>query len=415
MAVLPTKPTRNIVCACISLVVMTVLWHRIRAPLLQVGGLIASPPQHEDIPGGHAIVKFKNYKPAPLPKGFVKMNGVLVDTRVQAGRDAGIHSPELKTVPNVKSTASEDQKDNSPSTSKTYSGPKVAKVSMLYGSLTDSVYSVAMGTQEDHASLHDYPMHVMHHEIIPSCRGLPVDCNPVDAHGLGGMWNKELYLQSILASELVKPESERVDWVMWQDGDSLTVNPSIPLDIFLPPEDIAGADKVHMLGTKDGEGLNTGVFFLRVSPWSVRFLAACLAVSVTADADDDLGWSYDQSAMAKLLKENEEFKKGIVYQPRRWYNAYNIGDMYPSEQEEGERGPEEDVRGNVLNVHFPGMSGNDRVPVMVEWLRKLEEEDGWDKEVEETDLLVEVDEFWNDFEKTKVKQSVKDLRRARHS
>ena len=52
---------------------------------------------------------------------------------------------------------------------------------------------------------------------------------------------------------------------------------------------------------------------------------------------------------------------------------------------------------------------------MVEWLRKLEDEDGWDKEVEETGLVEEVDEFWTEFKKKKGRERVKDLRRAKHS
>ena len=429
MIKLQTKPTRNVICACLALAVMTLLWHRVRAPLEKVGGIIASPPQHEDLPGGHAIVKFKNYK--PLPHGFVNMNDALVDTRLWAGKDArirpgtprptsrltssGSERPKAQESPSFSASSSKPLQEPSRTVSNAKSpptqalhtaplNPKIAKVSMLYGSFIDPINIIAMNTQEDYASLHNYPMHIMRREIIPSCRGLPIKCNQRDAHGLAGMWNKELYLQSILTAELAKPDSERVDWLMWQDGDTLTVNPSIPLDVFLPRSDMPGADQIHMLATKDGEGLNSGVFFLRVSAWSVRFLTACLAVPMTASPDEDLGWSYDQSTMARLLGQDEQFKSGIVYQPRRWYNAYNIGDMYPPGRKEDQRGPEEEARGLVLNVHFPGMAGDQRGPVMEEWLQKLEEEEGWDKTLEETGLLEEVEAFWKNVNKGKVKE-----------
>ena len=435
---LQTRPTRNIIYACVGLIVMTLLWHRVRAPLEQAGGLIASPPQHEDHPEGHAIVKFKNIK--KLPKGIVNMNGMLVDTRLQPGADARVYSeaqknPHTRLSPHgsehlagqvsspVDATRPKRlQKPSQPAPSKKPLSitspstpspkPKIAKVSMLSDSLTSSIYDSAIRTQENHASLHNYPIHIMRHEIMPSCRGLPVKCNPRDAHSLAGKWNRELYLQSILITELTKPDSERVEWLIWQDGDSITVNPSIPLEIFLPPSDLIEAENIHLIATKDDAGLSTGVFFLRVSPWSVRFLTTCLAVPVTASPDESLGWSYDQSTMAILLEEDEEFKSGVLWQPRRWYNAYGVEDIYAPGQR-AEYDPEaKEGSGKVLNVHFPGMSGDQRAPAMAEWLQRLEEEDGWDAAIEETGLLEEVEDFWNSLEKTR-REETKELRKAK--
>ena len=422
------KPLRNLICACVTLIMMTFLWHRMREPMVKTGGLIASPPQYEDHPDGPAIVKFKNIK--KTPQNMFSMNDVLLATSHQHGKDPSLHSEALN-IPSTNiglprpghliSKPEQPRKQSQPPPNekppstpmKANSSPKgkIAKVSMLTSSLFDYVYENAMQIQKDHALHHKNPIHVMSNEIIPSCRGLPAKCNPHDAHTLAGHWNKVLYLHSILIAEFAKPATERVDWLMWQDSDSITVNPSIPLDIFLPPSDMKEAVNVHMLATKDDAGLNSGVFFLRVSPWSVRFLTTCLAVSVTASPYEDLGWSYDQTAMARLLEEDEEFKRGVVWQPRKWYNAYGTEEIYGlGENMEYDPDAGKD-RGRVLNMHFPGMSDDHRIPLMEEWLQRLEDEGGWDVPPMESGLLEEIEDFWSDL----TQMDAKELRRAKLS
>lgn len=48
----------------------------------------------------------------------------------------------------------------------------------------------------------------------------------------------------------------------WQDGDIVVMNPNIPLDIFLPPEDFPD---VELIIANDFAGLNTGFFMLKVN------------------------------------------------------------------------------------------------------------------------------------------------------
>lgn len=417
------RPLRGMICASVALITMIFLWHRMRGPMEEVGGLIASPPQHEDHPDGHAIVKFKDFK--KMPNGVADVDNILVDASVQRGKDVrkydeGPHNPLSHMRPSrpehLISQVSSPKDASSLEGSRKHSQPlpiakpasaplssssspnqKVAKVSMLHGSLAKSIFHSAMLTQDNHASLHDYPIYIMRNEIVPSCRGLPAKCNPQDAHSLAGNWNKELYLQSILITELAKPDSERVDWLMWQDSDSIIVNPSIPLNIFLPPNGIAEAQNVHLVATKDDAEINTGVFFLRVSSWSVRFLTTCLAVPVTASPYEDLGWSYDQITMATLLEEDDEFKSGVVRQPRRWYNAYGTEEAYAPGEHTEYHGPQVNGgKGKVLNMHFPGMSNEQRMPLIRKWLQRLEEETGWDAPPEETGLRDEIEEFWKD-------------------
>ncbi len=53
------------------------------------------------------------------------------------------------------------------------------------------------------------------------------------------------------------------------------MNPSISLDIFIPPS--PEFSYINLLYTHDRNGLNNGVFLLRVNDWSVRLLSAVIA------------------------------------------------------------------------------------------------------------------------------------------
>lgn len=85
----------------------------------------------------------------------------------------------------------------------------------------------------------------------------------------------------------------------WFDGDIVLMNPKIPLEIFLPPED--GWSHIHALVTNDHRGLNNGVFFLRVHEWSVWMMTACLGTEIF-DPDIELEFG-DQSAMGMWVKK----------------------------------------------------------------------------------------------------------------
>ncbi|KAF7172144.1 hypothetical protein CNMCM5623_004398 [Aspergillus felis] len=67
---------------------------------------------------------------------------------------------------------------------------------------------------------------------------------------------------------------ERVDWLMWVDADSIILNGAIPAEIFLSPSDL---DNVHLVATKDHNGLNAGVIFLHVHPLTINMIIESLA------------------------------------------------------------------------------------------------------------------------------------------
>ena len=99
----------------------------------------------------------------------------------------------------------------------------------------------------------------------------------------------------------------------------------------------------HFLTTRDWNGLNTGIFFIRVHEWSLNFLEESRDFRINHPSVE-LSVNGDQDAMAWLADpaHTGQFYKNVLYQPRNWYNSYQT-----SEEWEGREG-------NLL-VHFPGL------------------------------------------------------------
>jgi hypothetical protein len=85
--------------------------------------------------------------------------------------------------------------------------------------------------------------------------------------------------------------------------------------------------------------------------------------------------------MRNLLGE-DDFIKGAVYVPARWFNAYPDGDP-PYKAQPGDMG-----------VHFAGV-GNKGV-AMEEWLYKLEKDRAeWEVPLDRSNLTNQVKWFWD--------------------
>ena len=190
----------------------------------------------------------------------------------------------------------------------------------------------------------------------------------------------------------VKPHTAKTTEILltvvvsrWFDADSMIINPEIPLEIFLPP---ANFNDVHLLAGKDHNGLNTGIFFMRVHRWSIDFLVRVLGLPVFKP-EIDLGYSADQTAMAMVLNE-PQFRGHLVYQPRTWYNAYMTDDGF-----EGEPG--------ALMVHFPGL--DDRFSKMNRWWQVLTDETEaarWRVPLSKTAYPQKIKQFWDSLKKDTV-------------
>lgn len=236
---------------------------------------------------------------------------------------------------------------------------KIGKCTSIYGTLGTGYYR-ALDTHVEHNQLHRYPAYILDQAIMD------------------GLWSKETALLQVLLLELLKPKKDRLEWLAWFDADTMILNRRVPLEIFLPPLDM---QDVHALVANDWNGLNNGVFYLRVSSWSVNLMANILAYR-SYRPEDELRFT-EQSAMENLLREGE-FKDGAVVVPPRWLNAYPSG------------GSEEfsyKVRPGDMALHFAGMG--DKEKVIGEWVDELEvNRTMWEVPLAKTNLTREAAWFW---------------------
>ncbi|KAJ5633315.1 hypothetical protein N7490_009654 [Penicillium lividum] len=209
-----------------------------------------------------------------------------------------------------------------------------------------------------------------------------------------GFWNKPSYLISLVIRELAKPPRQRAEWLMWVDADSIILNRQVPMQIFLPPSDLGD---IHLVVSKDHQGLNTGIMFLQVHPWTVTFLSETMGYPLYLP-QEDLGRSADQESMRRVLDKTtggpngEGYADGVVYLPRPWINTYEWSHAY-----EGKKGD--------LLVHFPGLE-EQRWPHMAKWLDIVEKTpQQWEVPLEETDYPKKTSTFWSNVRDAK--QSIK--------
>lgn len=154
----------------------------------------------------------------------------------------------------------------------------------------------------------------------------------------------------------------------------------------MPPEKL---EHVYALVTADHNGLNNGIFYLKVHPSSVDLLTRIVAHPLTRP-DEDLGWFGEQAAMARELEAAEaRFKtsskpSGIVWVPRPWFNHYEFGHGF-----EGEPGS--------FLVHFAGLAET-RLEHMASWLEELQQNQSkWEVPFEETAYKDAIPRFWEEY------------------
>lgn len=240
---------------------------------------------------------------------------------------------------------------------------RIGKCTILFNG--NSYWERAIRTHERHDREHGYRLHVLRQHLMDD------------------VWSKPAYILSLLLRELSKPESDRLEWLFWVDADTIILNPYIPIDVFLPPPGSEFED-IHLMYSNDWNGLNNGVFPVRVNQWAVQLFSAI--TSFRHYRPNDPLQFRDQSAMDILMKE-PAFIDHIVEAPQRWFNAY-----------QGEHNetlaPFQIRRGDFL-VHFAGV-GN-REERMGIWLDRAEQHlDDWEVPVKSTSYMQEVHDFWTE-------------------
>ncbi|KAK4539481.1 hypothetical protein LTR36_010917 [Oleoguttula mirabilis] len=238
---------------------------------------------------------------------------------------------------------------------------RIGKCTILFNG--NSFWERAIRTHEQHDKIHGYRLHVLRQSLLDD------------------VWSKPAYILSLLLRELGKPESDRLEWLFWVDADTIILNPYIPIETFLPPPG-SEFDDVHLMYSNDWNGLNNGVFPVRVNQWSVQLFSAIVAFRYYRP-EDPLVFR-DQSAMNTLMQE-PKFARNIVNAPQRWFNAYQ-GEHNETLQ------PYQIRRGDLL-VHFAGVPN--REERMGYWLDRAEQHlDDWEIPVKSTSYPQEGKDFW---------------------
>ncbi|KAH9861541.1 hypothetical protein J1614_011291 [Plenodomus biglobosus] len=248
-------------------------------------------------------------------------------------------------------------------------------------------YEKAFETHLLHSLIHGTEVHVM--------------CNAI----VDDLWNKPAFLLNLVMHEMMKPEDKRLEWIMWVDRDTVILDQCRPIASFLPPEpsryaawwnhsnnvDPNRTNQSNLLVNNDLNGLNNGVFLLRVNSWAIEFFNTILAFR-HYNPDVELVFT-EQSAMEKVIND-ENFKDHVKFVPQHWFNGYPAGQpaLFRDRTDENGLGEEHVRRGDYL-VHFAGNPKKDEA--INGWLDMLRElPDVWEHGTVQRDVSNEVREFW---------------------
>jgi mannan polymerase II complex MNN10 subunit len=263
---------------------------------------------------------------------------------------------------------------------------RIGLVTAQFGQQPDH-YQKAFQTHLLHGLIHGTEVHVL--------------CDPI----VDDLWNKPAFILNLLMHEMLKPEQKRLEWLMWVDRDTLILDQCRPISSFLPPEPSRfggwwdrsnsrhanSANKTHLLVSNDFNGLNNGVFLLRVNSWAIELFNAILAFR-HFNPGVELVFT-EQSAMEKVINE-EDFKDHVQFVPQYWFNGYADGQPEQFRDRVDETGLEQmHVRRGDYLVHFAGRPG--RQELINNWLDILKElPDIWEFGSVQRNISTEVTGFW---------------------
>ncbi|ORX84039.1 hypothetical protein BCR32DRAFT_291624 [Anaeromyces robustus] len=129
--------------------------------------------------------------------------------------------------------------------------------------------------------------------------------------------NELFYMKIHVITEAITEglKEKKFNWIFWVDCDTVLANPSIKLEAFLPRK-----RNIHFIAA-DRNGINAGVFFIRVHPWSLNFM---LRTGSHAYFNKDEYYEYgEETSFKKILKEAEgkEEEKFFALVPPEWFNT----------------------------------------------------------------------------------------------
>ncbi|KAF4340112.1 galactosyl transferase gma12 mnn10 family [Fusarium beomiforme] len=268
---------------------------------------------------------------------------------------------------------------------------RIGRVTAHFGSVQEH-YQKALRTHVLHSMIHGDSIEVM--------------CTPV----VDSLWNKPAFILSLLLDEMVKPSQERLEWLFWVDRDTLILDQCRPLSSFLPPHDSEESDEIedaddteterkeetkydgiHLLVTNDWNGLNNGVFFVRVNQWAIDLFSDIAAFRYYRP---NVSLPFTEQSAMEIVMNEPKFKPNVQVVPQEWFNAYPKG----SATDFDEKTNEDDLRdyharrGDFL-LHFAGRGGRDKL--INEWIEMLGSTRSiWPKEEVQRNASTSIRGFW---------------------
>ncbi|KAJ7292656.1 hypothetical protein C8J57DRAFT_1490156 [Mycena rebaudengoi] len=277
---------------------------------------------------------------------------------------------------------------------------KVAKVSVAFDAAESPIVRRGFETHFKHNAIHGYHHFINRQKLVDEV----FNPNPP-----WGAWSKPAYVLSLLIGEMAKPPEERLEWLFWFDADTIIANPTTPARGFPPANNM--------------DGINDGVFAIRVHRWSVELIAAVVAYPTYFPKNVTASRFGEQSALEWLLKDSaspmEKVSSHWADVPARWFNSLPFNnahvpkegtgiltkDMTPERFDSGTTDVYDDgsnpltvhpwkvMRGDLV-VHFAG-SSKVRESWMTPWLERVEADDPeWADVGAKERLKVEAAAFW---------------------
>lgn len=252
-------------------------------------------------------------------------------------------------------------------------GPKIRQVSMLFGNrgAPNEIDEESFNTHTEHGKRWGFPTHILRQNVTGSDDWLEL------------CFSKPSYMLSLLISEMAKSEDERAEWLVWFDADTNIMNPIVPWSTFLPRAD--SFSDIHIVGAKDWNSFNPGVFLIRVNGWSVKLLTQVFALKHIR-TDIEFGNNADQDALIWVM-DQPGYRELVIYQPIEWFQGY-----------QDPRDHFRDVQPGDPLVHFPGWRDK-RHKYMDEYLEKLRSNKSeWHIQLPETIYPASIDAYGRGWE-----------------
>jgi hypothetical protein len=267
---------------------------------------------------------------------------------------------------------------------------RIATVTAHFGNPEDQ-YRNALQTHMVHSLVHGTELRVMCDSVVDD------------------LWNKPAFILLLLLEEMLKTADKRLQWIMWADRDTIVLDQCRPSASFLPSYFLAPSDSLergdvpeededrekNLLVTEDWNGLNNGIFLLRVNVWAIELFTAVLALRYYRP-DAELPFT-EQSAMEIIMKE-DKFRDATFVVPQTWFNTYpkDEAEGFVTRENEGELEEYHARRGDFL-VHFAGVVN--KADAISNWFGVLEDmADVWETGRVQRDVTADIAKFWEECE-----------------